>query len=605
MILARLNQLESYLRLRLDGQSDGPYDDAAPSMNNDDLAGNGNRPEVNLRLEECAFNPFELPQVKEVFSHTLHPQQLLDEELAREAFHVGDSLSLELHENPAIVQAFFDTINIWYACVNPATWPVTYQTAASGHFREGPESCLVLLVLALGKAGTAGDSSSSHEAAGMQYFSAAWSLIPSLVINQSLISLQCIVLASVYLLYLSRPVEAWTLLSSITMKLQLHLANQATLAPETRKLLTRVAWNAILLESDILAELALPQSNLISHFSTLDMPSPFLSHFDSNEDDFAAALPRDDPWYLTASVYLFRLRMRISDMLYSATTPSSFNALEPLIVDLDTSLAAWSSTYQDPSASIAPAVRNWLGFRYNALRALIYRPVLHLTLSSYSLSSSSPPIGTTTNVITNGTVHTYPAAARSMLHASLDSSMYALEHFAEYSSSHFPFAWQGELAVVRCAIMVMATRDGGRPPPSSHLQQPSSSSSAAAGPPTSAATAPSNPIHSPNPNPKSGSEQQHPPALSSLLGAPDHVDAVLVAVARELRAIVARSAGLGGGAIGSALSPTRGTRPSPTSARAAAVMDEILAASLADGGIGGSSSGSNNRGGGGGVEGFR
>lgn len=558
MILARLNQLESYLRLRLDGQSDGPYDDTAPSMNNDELAGNGNRPEINLRFEEGTFNPFELPQVKGVFSQTLNSQQLLDEELAREALQVGDSLSLEFHDNPTTIQAFFDTINIWYACVNPASWPVTYQTAASGHFREGPESCLVLLVLALGKAGTAGDSSSSHEAAGMQYFSAAWSLIPSLVINHSIISLQCIVLASAYLLYLTRPVEAWTLLSSTTMKLQLHLTNQANLAPEARKLFTRVIWNAILLESDILAELALPQSNLISHFSTLAIPSPFLSYSDSNEDDFVATLPRDDPWYLTASIYLYRLRLRISETLYSATTPSSLNALEPLIMDLDTSLSAWSSTYLDSSAPVAPAVRNLLGFRYHAIRALIYRPVLHLTLSSYS-SSSPPPIATT-NIITNGTVHTYPAAARSMLHTSLDSSMGALEHFADYSPTHFPFAWQGELAVVRCAIMVIAARDE-RPP--SHLHQVPSSSAAA-----------SNTIHSPNPKP---SPEQHPPALSSLLPGPEHIDAVLMAVARELGAMTRGRIG----EAGSASSPSRS--PSPSSARAATVMEEILAASLAEG----------------------
>lgn len=562
MILARLNQLESYLRMRLDGQSDGPYDETAPSMNNDELTGNGNRSEINLRFEECAFNPSELPQVKDMLSQTLHSQQLLDEELAREALQVGDSLSLEFHDNPATIQAFFDTINLWYACIDPGSWQITYQIAASGHFREGPESCLVLLILALGKAGTAGESSIGHEAAGLQYFSAAWSLIPSLVISHSIISLQCIVLASAYLLYLTRPVEAWTLLSSITMKLQLHLTHQATLAPEAKKLSTRVIWNAILLESDILTELALPQSTLIGHFSTLALPSPFLSHSDSNEDGFAAPLPRDDPRYLTANIYLYRLRMRISDTLYSVTAPSSLNALEPLIMDLDASLSNWSSTYLDLGVTVAPAVRNLLGFRYHATRALIYRPVLHLTLSSFS-SPSSPPIATT-DIITNGNVHTYPAAARSMLHTSLDSSMGALEHFADYSPTHFPFAWQGGLAVVRCAIAVMAARDE-RPP--FHLHH-------APGSAASASASVSSAIRSPNPKP---SPEQQPPALSSLLPAPEHIDAVFAAVARELGALT--RSGIGGG--GPASSPSRS--PSPSMARAAAVMEEILAATLAEG----------------------
>lgn len=584
MILARLNQLESYLRLRLDGQSDGPYDDAAPSMNTEDLTGNGNRADVNLRFEESVFNPFELPQVREIFSQTFHSQQLLDEELARGALQMGDSLSLDFHDNPATIQAFFDTINIWYACVNPLSWPITYQTAASGDFREGPESCLVLLVLALGKAGSAGDSPNSHEAAGMQYFSAAWSFFPSLVINQSLISLQCIILASVYLLYLTRPVEAWTLLSSITMKLQLHLANQATLAPEARKLLTRVVWNAILLESDILTELALPQSNLISHFPNLATPSPFLSHSDSNENDFAASLPRDDPWYLTANIDLYRLRMRVSETLYSSTTPTSLNTLEPLIMDLDASLSAWSSTYLDQSASVAGPIRNWLVFRYHAMRALIYRPVLHLTLSSYSTSSSSPPMGTA-NVITNGTVHTYPASARGMLHTSLDSSMGALEHFADWSSSHFPFAWQGELAVVRCAIMVTAARDE-RPPLPSHLPPAPINSSSSSSAPAAATASITTTTTIRSQTPKTNPEHHPPPALSSLLPASDHIDAVLMAVARELGAM-ARSGGIGIAGIsgtGSSVSLSPARSPSPTAARAVAVMEDILAvSSLADG----------------------
>ena len=573
MILARLNQLESYLRLRLDGQSDGTYDDMAPSMNNDELGGNGTRPEINLRLEEGVFSPFELPQVKDMFSRPLHSQQLLAEELARPPFQVGDSLSLEFHDNQATVQAFFDTVNIWYACVDPASWPATYQIAALGHFREGAESCLVLLVLALGKAGSAGDFSGGQEAAGMQYFSAAWSLIPSLVISHSVIASQCIILASAYLLYLARPVEAWTLLGSITMKLKLHLTNQAALAHEAKKLSIRVIWNAILLESDILAELALPQSSLISHFSSLALPSPFGSPSNSNDDDTTTApLFRDDPLYLTANIALYRLRMRISETLYSVTTPSSVGALEPLILDLDSSLSGWSSTYLDPSLSVAPAVRNLLGFRYHSTRALIYRPVLHLSLSS-DFSPPSPPTAMatttattpTTNIMTNGNVHSSSAAARSLLHTSLDSSMGALEHYADYSATYFPFAWQGGLTVVRCAIAVTAARD----------ERSQHSSSSHLHPIPRDPTKPSSPEQHQSQSPGS--------LLSSLLPAAEHVDAVLVAVAHALGALT-RGGGGGGMDKGDSTISNATSRISanpnlsPSLARAAMVMEEILAA---------------------------
>lgn len=574
MILARLNQLESYLRLRLDGQSDGAYDEIPPSMNNDEPEANGsgnengNRSDINLRFEEGAFNPFELPQVRHMFSQPLNSQHLLSQEMTREPLQMGDSLSLEFHDNPATVQAFFDTVNIWYACVNPLSWQTTYQTAAADHFREGPESCLVLLVLALGKAGTTDASSTIHEPAGMQYFSAAWSLIPSLVINHNVISSQCIVLASIYLLYLTRPVEAWTLLSTITMKLQLHLTNQATLGPEARKLFIRVIWNAILLESDILAELALPQSGLIARFSNLDLPSAFLPPPDSDGEDLAATLPRDDPWYLMASIYLYRLRIRISETLYSATTPTSLNALEPVITNLDSSLSSWSSTYLDPSASVASPVQNLLGFRYHATRALIYRPALHVTLSSFS-SPSSPPMATTNSMVANGTLDAYPAAARSMLHTCLDSCMGALEHFADYSTTYFPFAWQSGLAVVWCAVAAVATRDE-RPRP--HSQSRSNHAPTSSSPSASASSAMR------SPNAKTNAEQ-YPAAIPSFPPPPDHFDAVLEAVTREIAAM-ARGGVNGGGPI-SSTSPSRST--SPSLARAGTVMEEILAVTMGEG----------------------
>lgn len=576
MILARLNQLESYLRLRLDGQSDGTYDDMATSMNNDELAGNGIRPETHLGFEESAFSLFELPQVKDMLSQPLHSQQLLEEEQVREVFQVGDSLSLEFNDNQATIRAFFDTVNIWYACVDPASWQSIYQIAASGHFREGAESCLVLLVLALGKAGSGSDSSSiGHEAAGMQYFSAAWSLMPSLVISHNIISSQCIILASAYLLFLTRPVEAWTLLSSITMKLKLHLTSRTVRVSEANKLLMRVVWNAILLESDILTELALPQSDWIGHLSTLDVPSPFMIDLDSSEEDITAILPTDDPSYLIANIHLHRLRMRISQTLYSATTPSSLSALEPLIIDLDSSLSAWSTTYLDTSVSAVPLMRNLLGFRYHSTRALIYRPVLHLTLAS-SLSSSSPPMGTNHHIITNGNnVHSYPAAARSMLHTSLDSCMIALEHFADYGSSYFPFAWQGGLAVVRCAITIMAAQAEERPPRSHYHAAPDSASASNA--------IMRSPNHS-KASPEHQQQQQRQQAtgtLSSLLPSPDHIDAVFVAVARQLGAIAHGEIISGGGGRNSTLSRNSNPRPSPSITRAARVMEDIIAAGSA------------------------
>lgn len=377
----------------------------------------------------------EWPKIRELVANPYDLQLLLQVEMKREPFK-GESLSLDLKNNNFLTKAFFDDANVWYACVNPLTWESTYNTARSNNFRDVPESCLVLLVLALGSTSSGGGVAQTprdEEPSGMQFFSAAWGILPYLISSHDILASQCIVLASAYLLYLVRPFEAWTLLSSTNTKLQL-LFTHGDIPPESKELNNRVVWNAILFETHLLYELDLPQSNLIPYETSLDLPSAY------PEEDYPQS-PPDKPWYLISTISLHRLQLRIHQTIYGKDAPVSTGSLEPIAADLDARLSQWESSSpfeqsSQPALDIHPAETS-LHLRCHATRASIFRPFLLAALDS------SPT--------------TVPNDIRSSCSKCLESCIRVLDYFLtiDYQTSHSPYVWQDTLLAVSGILQLM------------------------------------------------------------------------------------------------------------------------------------------------------
>lgn len=193
------------------------------------------------------------PKLSELLSRAYNPQVLLQLELARPQLQFNPSLTLDLSDTASYIEAFFERVNVWYACVNPYSWAIYYRTALSQGFRTGAESCIILLVLALGCASTHGSISRlphDENLPGMPYFSAAWGLLPSLMTHTTIPSAQCMILTAAYLFYIVRPLEAWTLLSITSTKLQLLLTTTPStmLQSTSRELCERIYWNSRLFE---------------------------------------------------------------------------------------------------------------------------------------------------------------------------------------------------------------------------------------------------------------------------------------------------------------------------------------------------------------------
>ncbi|KAK2802501.1 hypothetical protein FQN50_007307 [Emmonsiellopsis sp. PD_5] len=385
-----------------------------------------------------ALHLLQWPLIRDLVSRPYDPQNLLQLEMAREPLRMGSTMSLDLANTATYVQSFFERVNVWYACVNPYNWTRYYRTALSQGFREGPESCIVLLVLALGSASNSGSISyipPDKEPPGMPYFAAAWGLLPSLMMRNSVLSAQCMILASAYLFYLVRPLEAWTLLSNISIKLQLLLGSPGRVPPQSKELSGRVYWNALLFESDLLAELDLPHSGIVQFEETAELPGGF------EEEDDEEPAGRDELWYFLSEIALRRLLNRVSHMIYQNELRLSIGALEPVVAELDFQLTQWYESLPLPvqfphtHAPLSNPVQTVLRHRYHACRTIIYRPYILAVFENEQLAMDP--------------------TVRENCCRCLDACMRQLEHITTHHAGHLPYLWQGALSMVSQTLLVM------------------------------------------------------------------------------------------------------------------------------------------------------
>ena len=377
------------------------------------------------------------PKIQDLVSKPYDLQVMLQLELDRESLNLRASLSLDLKNNAALLQAYFDSVNIWYACIDPYDWGQIYEKASHSDYREGPESCLVLLVLALGAISHSRSPSMAAPKAdrsGMAYFSAAWGLLPALTVNHDIIASQCTILASAYLCYLMRPLEAWTLLSTTIPKLQV-LLSKSTVTPFQRSQLSiRVYWNALLLESSLLTSLDLPPSPLATLATTIPLPAPFPPSNDSPPSH------QDDPWLLSALISFNRLNERIS---YKTALADATQG--PIASALDTELREHYTALPFPDMSTVPPTRHalqhptldFLRTQYFMARMRIFRPYILSVLTDESMSLT--PL----------------SLCRDSCRACIDSAIRVMEDLPASLGIAPWFKWQTALDVVDAALLVM------------------------------------------------------------------------------------------------------------------------------------------------------
>ncbi|KAG0650127.1 Echinocandin B biosynthetic cluster transcription factor ecdB [Hyphodiscus hymeniophilus] len=464
LILEHLTRIEGLLQSNLVGQTsnlalstESPSVNGGTTISNDEvMMQNGNNfvsmiPATGLGTwttptnistmpkihTNAALHLLQWPLIRDLVSRPYDPQILLQLEMAREPLALSKTPCLDLSNTSAYIEAFFSKVNVWYACVNPFNWQSHYRVALSNGFRDGPESCIVLLVLALGQASCSGSISravSTDDPPGLPYFAAAWGLLPGLMTRNSVLSAQCTVLASAYLFYLVRPLEAWTLLSSTSTKLQLLLSAPGRVPASQRELSERVYWNALLFESDLLAELDLPHSGIVQYEEVVGLPGGF-------EEEGEEGVGRDELWYFLAEIALRRLLNRVSQLIYSKDSMASTQSLEPVVAELDFQLTQWYESlplalqFPYSRALLSDPVQTVLRLRYFACRTIIFRPYILAVLDNEQ-TAMDPSV-------------------RENCRKCLEASIRQLEHITAHHAGHIPYLWQGALSIVSQTLLLM------------------------------------------------------------------------------------------------------------------------------------------------------
>lgn len=196
-----------------------------------------------------ALNLLGWPKIRDLVSKRWDPGIIVQLEMGRPPLSCVQTRPLDFTNAQAYIQAFFEGVNIWYACVSPYKWHNYYRIAHARGFTSAPESCLVLLVLALGAASCSGSISrvpAGVELPGMVFFTAAWAMLPGLMVRTDVLTIQCQMLTAAYLFYTVRPLEAWNMLVSISLKLQLLVS--VNLSPSDKQVCERIYWNTLLFE---------------------------------------------------------------------------------------------------------------------------------------------------------------------------------------------------------------------------------------------------------------------------------------------------------------------------------------------------------------------
>ncbi|KAL4869958.1 hypothetical protein BDV12DRAFT_67648 [Aspergillus spectabilis] len=402
-----------------------------------------------------ALNLLSWPLIRDLVARPYDPQTLLQLEMAREPLRMTSPVAFDLSHAPAYIESFFERVNVWYACVNPYTWSRYYSVAVTLGFCEGPESCVVLLVLALGCAtqyGSIALISTDRDPPGLVYFMAAWNILPSVMMRTSVIASQCIILTAAYLFYLVRPLEAWTLLSNASMKLQLLFGNPSRVPAQWRELSVRLYWNALLYESDLLAELDLPHSGIVSFEELVDLPGGFDEDDDEEDEDedesdesardkLAHSVGRDELWYYLAEIALRRLLNRVSHILYQKDNTLTLASLAPIVSELDFQLSQWYEGLPQPvrfplsHTPISNPVQTVLRLRYFACRTIIYRPYILAVFENEQISADS--------------------WVRECCRRCLEATLYQLENITSHREGHLPYLWQGALSMVSQSLLIM------------------------------------------------------------------------------------------------------------------------------------------------------
>lgn len=181
---------------------------------------------------------------------------------------------IQQQEALAALAAFSQYVHVWYPILRPG-FSERYLTIISGPLTPGAESCLVLLVAAIGTlaqqdvdlGGSCNDGSSEL------FLEAAMASLPPALTENSIESVQCMVLLSIYHCCLSKPCQAYDYAMVASFKVQNLLKYVDASDGELYEHTKRAYWATLLLESELRVQFDVVASGIWNHDDHVALPN--------------------------------------------------------------------------------------------------------------------------------------------------------------------------------------------------------------------------------------------------------------------------------------------------------------------------------------------
>lgn len=198
--------------------------------------------------------------------------------LERNAAPVGvDSSSrvrlIQREQALSALAAFSTHIHVWYPILRPR-FSERYLSIISGPLPPGSETCMVLLVAALGVLAQQDHQLgvSCCDNTSELYLEAAMASLPAVLIDTSIESVQCLVLLSIYHCCLSKPYQAYDYAMITSFKVQNLLKYVGDGDGELYEHLKRAYWAVLLLESELRIHFNVIGSGIWDHDDQVALP---------------------------------------------------------------------------------------------------------------------------------------------------------------------------------------------------------------------------------------------------------------------------------------------------------------------------------------------
>ncbi|KAH7141287.1 hypothetical protein B0J13DRAFT_445594 [Dactylonectria estremocensis] len=180
---------------------------------------------------------------------------------------------IQQHQALAALAAFSAHVHIWYPVLRPA-FSERYLGVISGPLTPGSESCMVLLVAAIGMLAQQDHAlgASPCDNNSELYLEAAMSSLPAVLVESSIESVQCLVLLSIYHCCLCRPLQAYDYAMIASFKVQNLLRYVDASDAELHEDAKRAYWAVLLLESELTVQFDVVHSRIWDHDDKVALP---------------------------------------------------------------------------------------------------------------------------------------------------------------------------------------------------------------------------------------------------------------------------------------------------------------------------------------------